>query len=187
MYGHFLPPWWLLLAAFSVAYGMGIGTIAVMRRSAGKKPPQSVTLPGPTLIRIPLTSQTKRAPWISPLAVFLLSGAVWAPLGYYYRADREQRVRYTYKDVLIVARADDRHFTLQPARMQPFTTGLLCDAETDLDYWQPLQKMESLTFSLGKTSDGRDCKDVEHGGEYSFYKDHGKPITFRQEVLDARK
>ncbi len=84
--------------------------------------------------------------------------------------------RHTYTDVLVVARYDDKNFTIQPARMTPWNA-TTCDA-TD---WQPGQKMRLLTFQQ-RTS----CKDVGVRGAYEFFTDHGKRMIFNQEVANVR-
>lgn len=115
---------------------------------------------------------------ISTMAVSLLGVVIGFFAGYSYRGDKENRERYTYTDVLIVARHNDRKFTLQPARMQPFDTKPLCSSED----WQKDQKMSLFTFTPRE-----DCWDVEAGGSYVFYMKDGKRITYPQETItDAR-
>lgn len=94
----------------------------------------------------------------------------------------ENRQRYTYTDVLILARHNDRSFTLQPDRMRAWDTDDLCDPED----WQPHQKLISMTFSVRRDATGKACKDVEAGGEWYRYMKDGKPIIFTEELADVR-
>jgi len=127
-----------------------------------------------TLTDIPVMGRTaqiaqKSSKVILILCIGFLGGLAWQ--------DHEFNAnRHTYADVLVVARHDDKNFTIQPARMTPWNA-TTCDA-TD---WQPGQKMRLLTYQQ-RTG----CKDVGVRGAYEFYTDHGKRMIFNQEVANVR-
>jgi hypothetical protein len=79
--------------------------------------------------------------------------------------------RHFYSDVLVLARHDDRNFTLQPARMQPWEA-TTCEPQD----WQQGQKMRFMQYQQR-----HGCKDVSARGAFEFYSENGK----RLEVLDA--
>lgn len=84
---------WVFWAACALGFCLGIGLLGWHAKKPAmlpnKKPPQNIMGTSPGIIRstIPrrLTDQAKGLPWISLVVVFLVGGAVWAPLGYLYR------------------------------------------------------------------------------------------------------
>jgi hypothetical protein len=97
-----------------------------------------------------------------------------------YRATAEAvealRARYTYMDVLIVARHDDHTFTLQPKWMDEWGA-TTC---TPVD-WQAGQKMKFVTY-VQHTDGKSSCKDVSLPGAYEFYMQDGKRLIFTKEI-----
>ena len=101
--------------------------------------------------------------------------------GYSFRGDRENRQRYTYTDVLILARHDPKTYDVRPARMEAWQAGLCEDND-----WQPWQKLRRFSFQVRKNAQGEICLDALEGG-YEFYTQNGKRILYPQENLtDAR-
>src|ERR1700704_2694914 len=103
--------------------------------------------------------------------------------GYYAGLTEYQRQRYTYTDVLIVARHSPTNFDVQPARMPAWAADDLCDSED----WQQWQKMKRFTFSVKTLPNGTRCKDAEIGGAYEFYMQDGKRLLYPQETISSAR
>ena len=133
----------------------------------------------PQIIQKAQASTRTANKWLKASAIALISFVG----GIHYERALQNRDRYTYTDVAVVARNGPQNFTLQPARMQPQEFDDLCDREN----WQPNERLIKLVYSIKTLPNGSTCKDIERGGEWSRYTTNGKPTLFPQEILtDAR-
>jgi len=108
-------------------------------------------------------------------AAKVMAFALGLLLGYAVRDHQFNANRYTYADVAVLERHDDKHFTLQPARMAPWEFASC----TPLD-WMPQQRMRLLTFQRRAG-----CHDAAERGSYEFYTVHGKRVTYPEEIANA--
>ena len=116
----------------------------------------------------------------SVILVLALTNASSFTSGYYYRGDQENRQRWTYPDVLILARYDAKNYDVRPADMEKWNAGLCEDND-----WQPWQKLKRFSFKVQKQANGEICLDAFEGG-YEFYTKDGKRILYPQEIADGR-
>jgi hypothetical protein len=135
----------------------------------------------PNLQAPPIQAMAQRA---GRFSVFILMIGIAAGIAFdfgarhgYAEAYREfMGNRYSYSDVVVTRRYSEKHFQIQPARMQPFDF----TSCTALD-WRENEKMRLLRFQPDVE---HDCKDVALRGEFYFYTDQsGNRI---QEVADGR-
>jgi hypothetical protein len=174
----FLTLYWWELAAYLFGYSSFI-IVGLWLLTTLKEKPMPIGVPLSKQISSTSTSESipevrqrgERTVWISTLTLLIGIG-----LGISWSNWRFLANRYTYADVLIVARHDARNFTLQPARMQPFEARTCSDTD-----WQRLEKMRILTYQQSSN-----CKEVGARGAVDFYSEHGKRILYPQEMTDAR-